>query len=86
MQKILTWGSVALGVLLVAIAVMYFVTPSGNLPAYMPGFISGGTNIHFKHGIGALILGVALFAFAWFQSAPSYPAAIASENVDESVD
>jgi hypothetical protein len=83
MKKTLTWGSVVLGLLLIVVAIVYFITPSGNLPTMMPGFISGGTNIHYKHGIGALVLGLAFFAFAWFQSAPSFPKAAASETTDE---
>ena len=70
MQKTLVWVSLTLGVACIAAAVMYFVTPAGNLPAYIPGFIADSTKIHYKHGIGALILGLALFAFAWFRSAP----------------
>jgi len=85
MNKFLVWGSVLLGALLAVVAVVYFLTPSGNLSNMMPGFIPNGTNIHYKHGVGALILGLALFAFAWFKSAPSYPAAVASEGNDKSV-
>ena len=84
MQKILTWGSVALGVIFIIIAVVYFITPSGHLPTIMPGYIPDGTNIHYKHGIAALILGLGLFAFAWFQGAPTYAPAVASENADDS--
>jgi hypothetical protein len=34
------------------------------------GFEAGVDKIHFKHGLASLILALALFAFAWFQSAP----------------
>jgi hypothetical protein len=49
----------------------------------MPGFDASMTKTHFKHGIGAVVLGLAAFAFAWFQSGPSYPLAEKSENADE---
>ena len=66
------WGSVLLGIIFIVIAVMYFITPAGSLPSFMPGFQAEAANIHhYKHGIGSLILGLALFAFAWFKGAPA---------------
>jgi hypothetical protein len=44
--------------------------PAGSLPTYAPGFEPGSTHIHFKHGLGTLILALALFALAWFKSGP----------------
>ena len=70
MHKPLVWVAIVLGILLVVIAVMYFVTPAGSLPGFMPGFQLGSATIHYKHAIGSLILGLALFAFAWFKGAP----------------
>jgi hypothetical protein len=49
----------------------------------MPGFDPTMTKTHLKHGIGALLLGLAAFVFAWFQSGPGYPLAEASEDADE---
>jgi hypothetical protein len=43
---------------------------AGNLPSFVPGFETGVDKIHFKHGLASLILALALFVFAWFQSAP----------------
>jgi amino acid transporter len=83
MNKILVWGSILLGAILVLVALFYFVTPAGHLPTIMPGYIADSDTIHYKHGIGALILGLGLFAFAWFRSAPSYNLAEESENADE---
>jgi hypothetical protein len=59
-----------LGVVFLALAAFYWLTPAGSLPAFLPGFEAGSDHVHFKHGLGALILALALFAFAWFQSAP----------------
>ena len=68
MKKILVWPSVILGVLFIALAIFYWMTPAGSLPTYMPGYEAASTHIHLKHGIAALILGLALFVFAWFKS------------------
>jgi hypothetical protein len=53
-----------------ALAGMYWLIPAGNLPSFVPGFETGVDKIHFKHGLASLILALALFVFAWFQSAP----------------
>jgi hypothetical protein len=58
------------GIVLLVLAVVYWIEPAGSLPAFLPGYEEGSTKVHFKHGIGALILALALFAFAWFQSGP----------------
>jgi len=58
------------GVALVVLAAVYWLEPAGSLPSFVPGFEAGSPHIHFKHGLGALILALALFAFAWFRSAP----------------
>jgi hypothetical protein len=58
------------GVALVVLAGVYWLEPAGSLPSFVPGFEAGSPHIHFKHGLGALILALALFAFAWFRSAP----------------
>lgn len=55
-----------LGLVDLVLAVVYFVTPSGSLPSFLPGFEPGGTHIHVTHGIGALVVGILLLAVAWF--------------------
>ncbi len=66
MKKILAIGAVLLGLIFVVLAGMYWLTPAGALPHYIPGFEAGVTTVHFKHGLGSLILALALFAYAWF--------------------
>jgi len=61
-------AAVILGILFITIAIIYFITPARSLPAFFPGYEAGITKTHFKHGLGALILALAAFAFAWFQS------------------
>ena len=70
MNKTLSVLAIIIGILLLGVAVLYWTTPASNLPAFMPGFEAGITTIHFKHGLASAILGVALFVFAWFRSAP----------------
>ena len=67
-KKILTYGSVARGLLFVILALIYWTTPAGYLPSYLPGHETGSVTIHFKHGLASIILGLGLFAFAWFES------------------
>lgn len=59
-----------LGVVFLALAAVYWLTPAGSLPSFLPGFEVGSVHVHFKHALGSLILALALFAFAWFLRAP----------------
>ncbi len=58
--------AVVLGIVFVILAFFYWLTPAGNLPSFMPGFIAGSSAIHFKHGLAALIVAILLFIYAWF--------------------
>ncbi len=66
--------AVIVGVLLIVVAVIYFVTPEQSLPSFFPGHASASSaeanHHHSKHGIAALVLALACFAFAWFQTGP----------------
>jgi Na+/H+ antiporter NhaD/arsenite permease-like protein len=66
--------AVVLGILLIVVAIVYFVTPEHSLPSFFPGHSSASSaeanHHHTKHGIAALVLALALFAFAWFQTGP----------------
>ena len=70
MKRSLAWLAGIIGVAFFALALYYWFTPAGSLPAYLPGFEAGSAAIHFKHGLASLILALGLFAFAWFKSAP----------------
>ena len=59
-----------LGVILIVIAVVYWVEPAHSLPSFFPGHEAGSNHHHTKHGIAAFVLGLACFAFAWFASGP----------------
>jgi hypothetical protein len=60
--------AVVVGVLLLALAALYFADPAGSLPSFVPGHQAGSAHHHVKHGIAALLLGLACLVFAWFQT------------------
>jgi NADH:ubiquinone oxidoreductase subunit 5 (subunit L)/multisubunit Na+/H+ antiporter MnhA subunit len=66
--------AVLLGIVLVVVAIVYFVEPQHSLPSFFPGHSSASDpeagHHHTKHGIAALVVALACFAFAWFQSGP----------------
>jgi hypothetical protein len=70
----LIFPAVVLGVALIVIAVIYFIEPEHSLPSFFPGHASAGSaeanHHHTKHGIAALVVALAFFAFAWFQTGP----------------
>ncbi len=78
-NKTITIASLLVGVCFLGLAGLYFMTPAGALPTFVPGFIEGSDKIHLKHGMGALLLAAGLFALAWFKSAPP---AITSETTE----
>lgn len=67
-SKILVLIAVVAGVLFLAVSLIYFIEPAKSLPNFLPGYDPTITKTHFKHGIGALFLGLGAFAFAWFKS------------------
>jgi hypothetical protein len=68
MNKPLVTIAVLLGVIFLIISYVYFTTPANALPGFFPGHNIRLTTHHYKHGIGAFILGLGCFIFAWFQS------------------
>jgi hypothetical protein len=69
-SRLLAIVAVVLGVILMVIAVIYWVEPAGSLPSFFPGHQAGSSHHHVKHGIAAFLVGLACFAFAWFQTGP----------------
>jgi Protein of unknown function (DUF1232) len=51
-----------LGVVLLIVAAVYFLTPADQLPDFFPGHEAGVTHVHSKHGIVAGTLGLVLLA------------------------
>jgi len=55
-----------IGLVLIVVAVVYFVMPADQLPSFMPGHAAGVTRVHMKHGIASGVAGVVLLAAGWF--------------------
>jgi uncharacterized membrane-anchored protein YitT (DUF2179 family) len=69
-KRYLTIAAVVLGIVFIAIGIVYFVEPAKSLPSFFPGHQSGSNHHHTKHGIAAVLVGIGCFVFAWFQSGP----------------
>jgi hypothetical protein len=67
-NRILVWLAVIVGLLLIAVAIVYWVEPAKSLPSFFPGHESGSDHHHVKHGIAAFLVGLACLAYAWFQT------------------
>jgi hypothetical protein len=71
-QKSLVVPAVLAGVVLLVIAVIYFVDTAHALPSFFPGHSSAPTSHHHvKHGIAAIVVALGCFVFAWFQTGPA---------------
>ena len=70
-NRALILPAVVAGVLLVALAALYFVDSADALPSFLPGHQAGSAHHHVKHGIAALALGLGCFVLAWFQTGPA---------------
>ena len=51
-----------LGVVLLVVAVVYFLLPADQLPGFFPGHEAGVTRMHYKHGIVSGVVGIVLLA------------------------
>jgi len=69
-SRILVYAAAVVGILLIAVAVIYWAEPAKSLPSFFPGHSGTSTTHHVKHGIAALVVGLGCFAFAWFRSGP----------------
>ena len=63
--------AVIAGILLLALAVLYWVDSAGALPSFVPGHEAGSAHHHIKHGIAAFVVGLGCLIFAWFQTGPT---------------
>jgi len=62
--------AVILGIILIVIGIVYFVEPAKSLPSFFPGHEAGSAHHHVKHGIAAILVGLACLVFAWFNTGP----------------
>ncbi len=67
-NNVVTIGAAVVGLVFLILAGVYWTHTADSLPAFLPGHVAGDAHVHFKHGIGSLVLALALFAFAWFSS------------------
>ena len=58
-----------IGLVFIAVALVYWLTPAGGLPSFLPGYETGSDHVHLTHALAALIVALGLFAIAivWFQ-------------------
>jgi len=74
LRKLLVPAAAIVGVLLIVVAIVYFAEPAHSLPSFFPGHVSAtsseANHHHTKHGIAALVVALACFAFAWFATGP----------------
>lgn len=77
-DRLLAGLAVVIGVVLIVIAVVYWVEPAKSLPSFFPGHTAGSAHHHAKHGIAAFLVGCACLVFAWFRTGPKKPTTPAS--------
>jgi uncharacterized membrane protein len=70
-DRLLVTVAIVVGVLLIAIGIVYWALPARSLPGFFPGHQAGSGHHHVKHGLAAFLLGAACLVFAWFRSGPS---------------
>ena len=73
-RRALVIGATVLGIVLCVVGVIYWVESASSLPSFFPGHVSASSSEaahhHTKHGIAALVVALACFAFAWFATGP----------------
>ena len=55
-----------LGIVLIVVAVVYFLVPADSLPGFIPGHEAGLMRIRIKHGIAAGVVGIVLLGTGWW--------------------
>jgi 1,4-dihydroxy-2-naphthoate octaprenyltransferase len=72
-DRLLALLALLAGIVLIVIAIVYFAEPARSLPGFFPGHEAGSGHHHTKHGIAALLVGLACLVFAWFKTGPKRP-------------
>ena len=65
--------AVVLGLLFLVIGAVYVFEPARSIPSFFPGHDGQSNHHHLKHGLAAILLGLACLVFAWFRSGPDQP-------------
>ena len=74
-DRLLVVAAALAGIVLVVLAIVYWVEPAGSLPSFFPGYQAHSSHVHVKHGLAALLVGLACFVFVWFRTGPKRRAA-----------
>jgi hypothetical protein len=69
-DRLLAALAIFAGIVLLVLAIVYWVEPARSLPGFFPGHEAGSSHHHVKHGIAAFVLAIACFVFAWFRTGP----------------
>ena len=70
-DRLLVALAALLGLVLIVIGIVYIALNEHDIPSFFPGHVSHpASHHHVKHGIAAILLGLACFAFAWFRLGP----------------
>ena len=69
-RKYLVPLAVVVGIALIVVGIVYFAEPARSLPSFFPGHEAGSSHHHTKHGIAAVLVGLACFVFVWFNTGP----------------
>jgi len=71
-NKLFSILAVILGIVFIIIGIIYLIEPAKSLPQFFPGYDASLIKHHYKHGLGALILGLACFIFVWFKTGKNH--------------
>ena len=70
-DRLLAVLAALVGFELIVVGVIYIALNEHDLPSFFPGHVSHpASHHHVKHGIAAILLGLACLAFAWFRTGP----------------
>jgi hypothetical protein len=69
-DRLLVTLALLAGIVLIVIAIVYWIEPAKSLPGFFPGHQAGSAHHHVKHGIAAFVVGLGAFVFAWFRTGP----------------
>jgi hypothetical protein len=67
-RRLLAIIAIVVGVVLIAVAIVYWAEPAKSLPSFFPGHQAGSGHHHVKHGIASFLVGLACLVFAWFNT------------------
>jgi len=64
MTRLITSLLVLIGLVLIAVGIVYFTVKAGSLPSFFPGHITGSSAHRNKHALVAVIAGVVVLVVA----------------------